>query len=740
MIRKGAATSPAPRPRAVAHSLLRFDEEVNVMTGWTFEGRPPVVGWPGAAVTLVEGGCFCLSEANGDIAAGSPQGLFFRDTRFLSRWQVQVNGSGLEPLALEVPEPFAATFVTAVRPPRGHPDSTILVIRRRFVGNGMREDLVLRNLAGEASACSLVIDLDVDFAHLFDVKEGRTTLRLPPVVERADNGLEYSSVWQDHERGLHLWASEPVLASPGHLVAQAVVPARGEWTMSVHLELSTDGFRAAPQFASSLPPLAASEPAVRLQSWRRRAPSIVSEHEGLATAAATAFEDLGSLRIFDPEVPDRAVVAAGSPWFMTLFGRDSLLTSWMTLLVDPSLAIGTLQTLARLQGHKEDPITEEQPGRILHEVRWGTPLLQGLGDVYYGTVDATPLFVMLVGEVQRWGFGGDIVKELIPHVDRALQWIEDYGDRDGDGFVEYKRMTDRGLLHQGWKDSSDAISFASGRLADPPIALCEVQGYVYAAYRARSRLAEELGDGEGARRFAQKAEHLKRAFNEAFWVGERGWFALGLDADKQQIDALASNMGHCLWTGIIDADKAPQVVRHLLSPAMFSGWGIRTLASSMGAFNPLGYHNGSVWPHDTAIAVAGLIRYGFVEEAQAVTMGLISAAERFGGRLPELFCGFDRSEFEVPVAYPTSCSPQAWAAAGIFLVLRALLGFEPEMPHRELSIAPNLPSELGVLRIENIPLGDDRLSIEASGREVVVRGLPPGVRLRRVPRMARAAV
>jgi glycogen debranching enzyme len=404
-------------------------------------------------------------------------------------------------------------------------------------------------------------------------------------------------------------------------------------------------------------------------------------------------QDVGALRIFDPEDPTLAAVAAGAPWFMALFGRDSLLTAYMALPVDRSLALGTLRTLARHQGRTTEPATEEEPGRILHEVRLGVDsgLSLGGGNIYYGTVDATPLFVVLLGEFARWGGDRRLVEELLPHADRALTWMERYGDRDADGFIEYRRATDRGLQNQGWKDSWDGITFADGRPAEAPIALGEVQGYAYDAFRARAELASWLNDDAGARRWSQRAAALKAAFNDRFWLPERGWYALALDRDKNPIDACASNMGHCLWSGIVDAEKAPLVAEHLLSPAMFTGWGIRTLSSAMGAYDPVSYHNGSVWPHDNALVVAGLMRYGFVTSAQRIAEALLAAAEHFGGRLPELFCGFDRGEFAEPVPYPTSCSPQAWASVTPVQLIRTLLRFDPELPQKRLWVAPVLP-------------------------------------------------
>ena len=296
----------------------------------------------------------------------------------------------------------------------------------------------------------------------------------------------------------------------------------------------------------------------------------------------------------------------------------------MLLPWDDSLAAGTLQTLADRQGHVIDPATEEEPGRILHEVRFGpaTSLALGGQNAYYGTADATPLFVMLLGELRRWGRHGQLAQKLLPHANRALHWIEHYGDADGDGFTEYSAKTPSGLVNQGWKDSRDAINFADGTIAEPPIALAEVQAYAYAAYRARAAFARETSDAPGARHWAEAAARLKRAFNQAFWLPDKGWYAVALDRDKRPVDALTSNIGRCLWTGIADEDKAAAVADHLLSQDMFSGWGIRTLAESMAAYNPMSYHNGSVWPHDNALCAAGLMRYGFTAHAQRVAAKL----------------------------------------------------------------------------------------------------------------------
>ncbi len=487
-------------------------------------------------------------------------------------------------------------------------------------------------------------------------------------------------------------------------------------------------------------PVERSTPAARLEQWTRRLPVVTSDHDQFRELLQRSTRDLAALRIFDPEYPDRAVVAAGAPWFMTLFGRDSLLTSWMTVLVDPDLALGTLQTLARFQGTRVDPLTEEEPGRILHEMRFGesSSLALGGGRVYYGTADATPLFVMLVGELTRWGSRRDEVDALIPAVDRALVWITDYGDKDGDGYVEYARTSDRGLLNQGWKDSWDSMRFMDGTLATPPIALCEVQGYVYAALIARSHMATESGDYELAESLRTRAQVLKRRFNEEFWVdqGDTGYFAMGLDRDKNKIDGIGSNMGHCLWTGIVDEEKAAAVARTLTDPGMLSGWGVRTLSESVRGYNPLSYHCGSVWPHDNAICAAGLMRYGFVAEAHQVMFGLVEASPWFGNLLPELFAGTPRGDVGFPVPYPTSCSPQAWAAASPLLFLRTMLRFEPDFRNSKLHLAPAVPEWIGRLRLEQIPVMGGHLTIDVEGETVHTLEVPEGLELVAQPRAA----
>jgi glycogen debranching enzyme len=692
-----------------------------VKEAWAFEGEAAQLG--GGPVTLVEGTSFCLSDTSGDVGLGAPQGLFFRDTRILSTWQLRIDDDAIEPLTVVEDSAYHASFVGRARRRPRQGESALLVERHRFIGAGMREDIVLSNLGGEPAACTVAIRAAADFADLFDVKSGRVRPRGELEVEHGEASLTLTRRWLGRSRGVRVRADGAATSSARQLVFRVAVPARGTWRTTLQVTPEIDGVESPQAFPSGLP-LEKADPFQRTTKWQRSAPRLSTDNTALRATLDRSLRDLGELRIFDPDVPDQVTVAAGAPWFMAVFGRDSLITSYMALALDPALALGALQTLARHQGVQTDLRTEEQPGRIAHELRFGVEASVVLGgNVYYGTVDATPLFVVLLGELHRWGLFPDEVRRLVPAADSALEWIEVYGDRDGDGFVEYQRSTDRGLANQGWKDSGDGITFADGRIAQPPIALCEVQGYVYSAYLARALLAEDAGQSADATYWRDRAGGLKRAFNEQFWLPDRGWYALGLDRDKHPIDALASNMGHCLWTGIIDEDKAEAVAERLLSPEMFTGWGVRTLAAGMAAYNPMSYHNGSVWPHDNGIIVGGLMRYGFVKHAQRVALGILDAAASFGHQLPELICGFDRAVYSRPVPYPTACAPQVWASATPLYLLRALIGAEPCVPRGVIAIDPALPAELGSLQVRGVSVANTRVSLVIQDGRSRVEGL-----------------
>ncbi|MCL4448332.1 MAG: amylo-alpha-1,6-glucosidase [Actinobacteria bacterium] len=699
---------------------------------WAFSGPVASLGTPDGSVTLVAEATFSICSTSSDMHRGVPHGLFVGDTRIISRWELVINGTGIEVLATSEYDPSNVLFIARASSSAKQADSSLMVFRHRYIGDGMREDLVLRNYSAEPAYCLVELLIEADFEDIFAVKEGRVSKSEDDVsVETGADNLKFSYTRGGVKKGCSIYFNTATKLDKNMVTFEVVVPSRGEWSTCIQVVPVVDDKPLTPRYICG-EPIEYSTSKRRLDKWRNQAPQVDTNCEKLKTALLRSTEDLGALRIFDPDFPDRVVVAAGAPWFMTVFGRDSLFTAWMALMVDPDIALGVLQTLARFQGKVVDPRTDEQPGRILHEIRFSnsSSLSLGGGSIYYGTVDATPLFVMLLGELRRWGLASQVVDELLPHADRALEWVEAFGDLDGDGYVEYQRLSDRGLANQGWKDSWDGIRYADGRVASSPIALCEVQGYIYGAYLARAHFAKEQGDNTAFERYRLKAATLRANFNRDFWLADKGYFAIGLDADKHPIDSLASNMGHCLWTGIVDEDKAPLVASKLLAQEMFTGWGIRTLATSMGGYNPISYHCGSVWPHDTVITASGLMRYGFVKEAHTLLMGLLDVSQYLGGRLPELFGGLDRLEYDGVVRYPTSSSPQAWAAASPFLILRTLLRLDPWLPYGQTWIAPVLPKGISYLKVEGIPLGGSKISVEAmADGSFKVEGLPSGIDL-----------
>lgn len=695
------------------------------------------VSTPGGDVTMVEGQTFSISDRGGDMWSSRPHGLFVLDTRVLSDLELRVNGHRLESVAVASPEPFGATFVGRPPPAAGQADADVVVFRRRFVGRGMRERIAVTNYGREPVELAIELTYGTDFADLFEVKEGRAHDG-PVEPESLDGGarVRFTDPRSGHGRRVELELSVPPdEADAGRASWRPTLAADQTWDLCIQVTVEVDGRPIEPRFTCGSDD-GSSLPAERLASWRARLPKVRSDHPDLPACVSRSGEDLGALRIFDPAHPDVPIVAAGAPWFMTVFGRDSLLTAWMTMIADPSLAGGIARILARFQGREDRDDNEEEPGKILHEMRFGTSAGLALdgGRCYYGSVDATPLFVMVVGELARWGADDALVGELMPHVDAALEWITTRGDADGDGYVEYRRRTPLGLVNQGWKDSWDAIRFADGRLAEAPIALCEVQGYAYAAYRARAHFARSAGDAALAAQWDERADALRRQFNEDFWLDEEGTFALGLDGDKRRVDAVTSNVAHCLWTGIVDDERAASVADRLLADDQFSGWGLRTLASSMSGYNPVSYHNGSVWPHDNAIAAAGLMRYGFVDHAHRIIEGQLGAAARNGDRLPELFAGFSRGELDVPGAYPAACSPQAWAAASPLLWLRTLLRLDPSVPSGRIHVDPALLPSMERLTVEGIRCGDQVLDVKVEGGPAEA-GLSAGAcELREAPR------
>jgi len=465
-----------------------------------------------------------------------------------------------------------------------------------------------------------------------------------------------------------------------------------------------------------------------LDRWLAAAPRLECDWDSLKTTYHRSLVDLAALRFSPPIASGRSLPAAGLPWFMTMFGRDSIFTSLQALPFTPELAATTLRALGSWQGSRVDDFRDEDPGRILHEMRYGemTAFEERPHSPYYGCADATPLYVVLLDEYERWTGDRALVRELEYEARAALDWIDEYADLLGTGYIWYRRRNAKtGLENQCWKDSWDSISYRDGRLPGFPRATCELQGYAYDAKVRGARLARSVWKDETlAVRLEREAAELKRRFNRDFWVEDGEYFALALDPEGRQVDCLASNNGHLLWSGIVDKSKAAAVAGHLLGGKLFSGWGVRTLAEGEARYNPIGYHVGTVWPFDNSFIAWGLRRYGFKEEAAEIAAGILDAAEVFEGRLPEAFGGYPRTQTTYPVRYPTACSPQAWSTGAPLLFLRTMLGLEPHGEH--LVVDPALPRGLGHVELLDIPGRWGR--IDAFGRGRVEVGATQGRR------------
>jgi glycogen debranching enzyme len=705
---------------------------------WVLATEPTSLGDPSNLVTLVDGQTFCLSGRTGDFNNNPTHGVFFADMRVLSTARLLVDGATVESLAVTVADASTATFVGRSRPPAQH-QARVLVVRRRSLGAVWHERIELRNTGDTPVTAGVEFEVAADFANVFAVKAGRNSIEGSHSVSVERDALVFCWTLGNVQRTARL-----SITGADHTVATAkgfawTVTLDRHQTATVHFDLAVAIGERWIERADHHPSV--PDAAARNRRWFSAAPRLRTLDRTLGAAYEQSLLDIGALRLHDPTGRHRPVIAAGAPWYMALFGRDALLAAYMALPIDPTLALGVLQALGELQGTKVDPLSEEEPGRIMHETRQLdviSPTLTG-GSTYYGSVDATPLYVVLLGELLRWGLPTEVLLQLLPHADRAVEWLRTFGDKDGDGYIEYLTTSARGLANQGWKDSGDGIRYGDGRVAEAPLALCEVQGYAYAALRARADIATHLGDQEGAACHHALADELQQRFNRDFWLPERGWFAVALRPDGTPVDSLASNMGHCLWSGIVDRERAGEVAAQLMSPSMWSGWGIRTLANTEPGYDPMSYHCGTVWPHDAALCAAGLRRYGFAHEALTVARGLLAASESWQGRLPELFCGLDRTDVDIPVPFPTSCAPQAWAAATPFLLLRTMLGLEPTTDGG-MTIDPITEAFEDELWFLGVRRCDGRFDIRIeNGRAEVVRAgdggpVPPPRRGLHVPR------
>jgi glycogen debranching enzyme len=700
------------------------------------------VGPPHLAISW--GHIVLLTEPNGQISWPTQNGLYFFDTRLISSWRLYANGEEWDLLNSGSVTHYASRvfLINRIIPTENGdiPPRTVNLVLSRSIGEGVHEDLDLVNNGLQPVHFNLEIAIRGDFADIFEVRSGHIVRRGRITSDWSFNEMRLQITYQnkDFYRDVTVIAANsdaPLRYANGRITFEVdIAPAQG-WHACLLYELNDGKHRfAAPKHCIANAP--DSELGYRVEHWRRTVLKIETNNPDFSRAFDQAVADTAALRLPIPGTSHTDFVpAAGVPWFMALFGRDSLIASLQNILVYPYFARRTLEVLGSLQATERDDIRDAEPGKILHELRQGELAHFKLipHTPYFGTADATPLYLILLHAA--WRCTGDlgVIEEHLETAQRCLEWIDKCGDRDGDGFQEYQTRSPVGYENQGWKDSGEAIVYPDGMLVKGPKALCELQGYVYDAWLGIAEIYEILGRSDAARILREKAQELYARFNERFWDEKEGFYALALDGDKKQVLSIASNPGHCLWSGIVPPERAHRVVGRLMQPDMWSGWGVRTLSAKHPAYNPNSYQNGSVWPHDNAIIALGFRRYGFAQEACRIAYGVTNAASYFVmQQLPELYAGIERTNINFPVQYLGANVPQAWAAGSFFFLLQSILGIRPDAPHGTLYVDPELPDWLTEFAVLDLRLGDQVFDIkfQREGDETtfkVSRGNPAAV-------------
>jgi glycogen debranching enzyme len=679
------------------------------------------VGPPVLAIS--QGRTFMVTDLGGEIAADSEQGVFAGDTRFLSFYSVSANGERWVRLSSSPVSYYAARICLTNAPLSTEegdvPYGKLGLLISRAVGEGIHEDLDLVNHGRGAVRFNLEIATRSDFADLFEVKSHKFVRRgrIDSDWDQARGELRVTYANRDFRRALVLrlvQCGSPAHYANGRVTFEIALGPGERWHTCCHYVLVFGDLVLTPLHGCDHLSGELALDALQ-QEWQERATKLTSANEEIYRLYRQSVEDLGALRLHEHDsASDVWVPAAGVPWFVALFGRDSLIASLQSMPVDPGFARGALETLAGYQATEIDAYRDAEPGKIPHELRLGE--LAHFHKVphtpYYGTADATPLYLVALHEAWRWLGDDALLRRYRPVAERCLEWIDRYGDLDGDGFQEYRTRSELGYEDLGWKDAGDAVVYPDGTQVRAPKALCELQGYVFDAWMRMAEVYEALGEPARARGLRRKAADLQARFEERFWCEDLGFYAFGLDPTKQRIETVASNAGHCLWSGLVRPDRAALVVARLLQDDMWSGWGIRTLSAYNPAYNPFSYQRGSVWPHDNGIIALGFKRYGFAAEAARIARDISRAASCFTShRLPELYAGVERRSGTFPVQYLGANVPQAWAAGAAFHLLRAILGLDADAPRGRLHVDPALPEWLPDVTLHGLRVGSARLDL-----------------------------
>lgn len=684
---------------------------------------PPELGTD--AIAVLEGRTFFYSDARGDVPPGSVGGLVHADTRFLNCWELTLNGEPLNVLRGSAVDYYSAGFFLANPDLPGIRANSIPVRRRRFVGNGLREEVGMFSFYHEPVHVELRLKVDTDFADLFEIKDEVRDRSAEIKIDRDEkmSTITFSYQNKGFSAQTRIRSDKPARLDGSDFVWEMEFAPHEIWLATLDVTLTLGGEELEIAHVGFGEETKTREDDL-LARWLAEVPRFESDSELLRNVFDKSVADLTSLRITgEHDGMEFTLPAAGLPWFMTLFGRDTLVSAFQSMWVGPELARGALSTLAFLQGKEVNDFKDEEPGKIMHEVRQGELTQLGLKphSPYYGSSDTTSLWLVLLSEYWRWTGEDDFVRSFKANIEAALKWIDEYGDRDGDGFIEYGTRSTQGLGNQCWRDSWEGVQFADARIPFLPIAISEVQGYTYDAKLRTAEIYERLfDDPDRAASLRAEAKMLRERFNEAFWIEERGgYYAIGLDADKNQIDSMNSNMGHLLWSGIVPDDRARAIADRLMDRDMFSGWGVRTMSNKDTGYNAIGYHLGTIWPHDNSIAAQGLARYGFRDEANRIIEAMLEASSFSNFRLPEAFAGFARDLGQFPVPYPTACSPQAWATGAPFLFVSVMLGLRAR--DGVLTADPHVPRDIGRVLVHGMHAFGTHWDVEGVGTNGDVR-------------------
>ncbi len=687
---------------------------------WSNIGRVP--SHQRGEIFTIAGRAFSVSGRSGNIAEPGPQGFFNNDTRFLSGLHLLINGLDPEVVDAASIDADEAVFLLRSRAIEQdeHAEPGLIIRRHRYQGPTLHDDVIIENRTGLATTVTVELQVSVDFADLFDVRRAGPAIERPIHARRTNGELVFTYTSDDFERATEITTSEDATSEDDRLVLTQRIEPNQQWKTCLDVVPVVDGSPTSIERSCTIGHH--RHPVTTSPRQLASPPELRSSADALEHLWAHSLSDLASLEI---NMDGQRAFAAGIPWYVALFGRDSMITAMEAMLLDPDAALDIAQLLANLQGTKSDPAVSEEPGKILHEVRLGERSLpHDRMSVYYGAVDTTPLWCMLLHKLHRWGADPARVRALLPNLRAAVDWIQD-GLETGDGFLTYTGDVTR-LNNQGWKDSVDSMIDGRGRQLELPIAVVEAQGYAVEALRSAARLESELGDSVRASPLRVEADELQERIEDRFWRDDLGTFALAIGKDGSVADTVSSNPGHLLWAEAVHPEKAAAIARSLLSNGMWSGWGIRTLSQDHPSYNPISYHRGSVWPHDTMLAITGLLSYGHVEEALTLAGGLLAASPHFSYELPELFSGISRDEVPHPIGYPTSSSPQAWAAAVPIYLTEQLLGIRPDLPAGRVVVAPRLPDGIELV-LDGLRLGDGVLSIRAEGRRAEFLEVPPEI-------------